>query len=133
ARLVALLEKASTNHPATAAPADPAALSVTTSAKHNAPTPASAASGPLEVESTVPQRGIYASSRLSERLSASYNESMTLRFTGNISIEKMSCAMERLVGRHDALRASFDESGLVMRIVPKQQIAMPVTDLSSIG
>ena len=49
-------------------------------------------------------------------LSASYNESMTVRFTGNISIEKMTRAMERLVARHDALRASFDEAGLVMKI-----------------
>ncbi|MFY9703742.1 MAG: acyltransferase domain-containing protein, partial [Terriglobales bacterium] len=36
---------------------------------------AAAPSVPREVESTVPQRGINASSRLSERLSASYNES----------------------------------------------------------
>jgi len=58
---------------------------------------AAAPSVPREVESTVPQRGINASSRLSERLSASYNESMTVRFTGNISIEKMARAIERLV------------------------------------
>jgi thioesterase domain-containing protein len=89
-------------------------------------------SGPLEVESTIPQRGIFASSRLSERLSASYNESMTVRFTGNISVEKMARAMECLVERHDALRASFDEAGLVMKIAAVLKIAMPVTDLSII-
>jgi amino acid adenylation domain-containing protein len=131
-RLVALLEKASTNHPAPAAPADAAEPSVTTLAKHNAPTPAPATSGPLEVESTVPQRGIYASSRLSKRLSASYNESMTLRFTGNISVERMTRAMEHLVERHDSLRASFDETGMTMKIAPTLKIAMPVTDLSKI-
>ena len=86
----------------------------------------------LAVESTVPQRGMYASSRLSDHLSAAYNESMTLRFTGEISLEKMSRAMERLVERHDALRASFDEAGLFMKIPPSLKIAMPVTDLSSI-
>ena len=93
---------------------------------------ATAVTGLLSVESTVPQRGIYASSRLSGHLSASYNESMTLRFTGTISIDKMTRAMERLVERHDALRASFDESGLVMRIVPGLRLAMPVVDLSFI-
>ncbi|MFZ0822958.1 MAG: condensation domain-containing protein, partial [Terriglobales bacterium] len=93
---------------------------------------AAAPSVPREVESTVPQRGINASSRLSERLSASYNESMTVRFTGNISIEKMARAIERLVERHDALRSSFDETGLVMKIDPAQKTAMPVTDLSTI-
>ena len=69
---------------------------------------------------------MYASSRLSDHLSAAYNESMTLRFTGKISIEKMSRAMERLVERHDALRASFDEAGLLMKIASSQKIAMPV-------
>jgi amino acid adenylation domain-containing protein len=133
ARLVTLLEKVGMNHPTATAPADAGTTPlVTTLPKEHSPAPAPAASDPLEVESTVPQRGIYASSRLSERLSASYNESMTLRFTGNISIEKMAGAIERLVGRHDALRASFDETGLVMKITPAQRIAMPVTDLSSI-
>jgi len=133
ARLVTLLEKAGTNYPTAAAPADAGTPVVAILPKGDAPAPAPAASGLLEVESTVPQRGIYASSRLSERLSASYNESMTVRFTGNISIEKMARAMERLVERHDALRTSFDETGLVMKIVPAQKIAMPVTDLSSIN
>ena len=93
---------------------------------------ATAATGHLAVETTVPQRGMYASSRLSEHLSASYNESMTLRFTGTISIEKMASAMERLVERHDALRASFDESGLVMKIAPGLSLTMPVVDIASI-
>jgi len=132
ARLVTLLEKAGMSYPTAAAPADTGTSLVTTPPKDNSPAPAQAASGPLEVESTVSQRGIYASSRLSERLSASYNESMTVRFTGNISIEKMARAIERLVGRHDALRASFDETGRVMKIAPAQKIAIPVTDLSSI-
>ena len=134
ARLVTLLEKAGVNHPAGAAPSAAELRSTGTGETPVAlrALPAPAASGFLEVESTVPQRGIYASSRLSERLSASYNESMTVRFTGNISVEKMARAMERLVGRHDALRASFDETGLVMKINPAQKIAMPVTDLSSI-
>ena len=89
--------------------------------------------GLLEVEATVPQRGIFASSRLSERLSASYNESMTVRFTGDISVDKMTRAMQRLVERHDALRASFNETGLVMKIDVARKIAMPVTDLSTIA
>ncbi len=119
-RLVTLLEKAGDKTLAA------------TPTRNPAQTPASPIPSVRQVESTVPQRGIYASSRLSERLSASYNESMTVRFTGNISIEKMAHAMERLVERHDALRASFDERGQVMKIAPALRIPMPVTDLSSI-
>ena len=87
----------------------------------------------LAVESTVPQRGMYASSRLSDHLSVAYNESMTLRFTGEISREKMSRAMDRLVERHDALRASFDEAGLFMKVPSSLKIAMQITDLSSVS
>ena len=129
-RLLALLVKIAGNHPTASVPAG---VQKTLSAPlQEAGSPVSALANPLEVEATVPQRGIYASSRLSERLSASYNESMTLRFTGNISIEKMTRAVDSLVERHDALRASFDETGLLMKIAPARKVAMPVTDLSSI-
>src|SRR5208282_5975285 len=67
ARLVTLLEKAGMNDPTSAAPAAAGTPLVTTLPKDNSQAPAPAASGLLEVESTVPQRGIYASSRLSER------------------------------------------------------------------
>ena len=131
-RLVALLEKGSMsylNAPGPAVNGTSSAIALPTSASHVPATPVSA---PIEVESTVPQRGIYASSRLSERLSASYNESVTLRFKGVISIEKMTRAVELLVERHDALRGSFDETGLVMKIAPAVKCEMPLTDLSSI-
>ena len=105
---------------------------VPTLSTENLLAPVLPAANSLGVESTIPQRGMYASSRLSDHLSAAYNESMTLRFTGEISIEKMSRAMERLVQRHDALRASFNEAGLLMNVASSAKIAMPVTDLSSI-
>ena len=88
---------------------------------------------PIPVAPTVPQRGIFFSSRLSDRLSASYNESVTLRFTGTISVPKLTRAVERLVQRHEALRASFDELGSVMRILPTLAVTVPVTDLSAIA
>jgi amino acid adenylation domain-containing protein len=84
------------------------------------------------VESTLPQRGIYFSSRLSDHLSACYNESMTLYIQGTVSAPKLTRAIERLVQRHDALRGSFDESGMVMRIAPLV-VHVPVTDLSTIS
>ena len=93
---------------------------------------ASAVPETLEAESTIPQRGIFVSSCLSRNLSASYNESVTVRFSGNISVEKMTYAIKRLVKRHDALRANFDETGRMMVIDPTLKLSMPVTDLSSI-
>lgn len=133
ARLVGLLEKANANISATPLPAIPpagTALSAAAKSEVQSSLNAKILSRPLEVQSTVPQRGIFASSRLSERLSASYNESITMRFVGTISVEKITRAMERLVQRHDALRTSFDETGSVMKVNPAQRISMPFTDLS---
>ena len=81
----------------------------------------------------MPQRGIFYSSRLSDRLSASYNESMTVRFTGTVSTQKLVRAIERLVERHDALRACFDETGSSMQVAPFLNIKIPVTDLSHLA
>ena len=131
ARLVGLLEKSGRHDPPATISTDAARPLVTNLPKDDS-SPSAPVASVREVESTIPQRGIYASSRLSERLSASYNESMTVRFTGTISIEKMTHAMERLVARHDALRASFDEAGLVMKVAPTRKIPLLVTDLSAI-
>jgi amino acid adenylation domain-containing protein len=133
ASLVGLLEKAGMNHPVATASDHAGMPLVTLLPQDNPPGNAVAASNPLEVESTIPQRGIFASSCLSERLSASYNESMTLRFAGKISIEKMTRSIDHLVERHDALRGSFDETGRIMKIIPAQKIATSVTDLSTIS
>ncbi|MGB2605379.1 MAG: condensation domain-containing protein [Candidatus Sulfotelmatobacter sp.] len=133
ARLVTLLEKAGENHSTAAASASSEVSTVVSPPESQSPTNAQASSALIEVESTVPQRGIFASSRLSQHLSASYNESMTMRISGHVSVEKLTRAMQRVFARHDALRASFDEAGLMMKIAPGQQITLPVIDLTSIN
>lgn len=131
ARLVTLLEKSGTDR-SIARVAPSSQTSTTSPLEGKTPTASPNDPPPFEVESTIPQQGMYVSSRLSKHVSASYNESVTLRFTGTVSLEKMRRAMERLIERHDALRASFDETGLVMRVATSKNIAMPVVDLSSI-
>jgi hypothetical protein len=55
-----------------------------------------------------------------------------LRISGHVSVEKVTRAVQILFARHDALRASFDDAGLMMKIAPGQQITLPVSDLTSI-
>jgi acyl carrier protein len=86
--------------------------------------------GVVSTLTTASQRGIFFSSQLSEHLSASYNESMTLRLKGGISVANLKRSLERLVERHDGLRAFFDETGSVMRIAPEMPLDVAVTDLS---
>jgi amino acid adenylation domain-containing protein len=131
ARLVKLLEEAGVHLPVTlAAVAEAGAPPAPDKSQGRVTQAASSARNTLEVPSTIPQLGIFASSCLSKDLSASYNESMTVRFTGAISPEKLTRAIERLVERHDALRAGFDESGRTMRVKPQLKIAVRVSDLS---
>ena len=132
--LVSLLKEAGVSIPASLANATALAEAalVRTQLKEAPEMRRSTAPIVLEAESTIPQRGILASSSLSRNLSASYNESITVRFKGDISIEKMTRAVERLVDRHDALRAGFDEAGRMMKIDPDLRILLPVTDLSAI-
>ena len=132
ARLVKLLEEAGVNLPvALAAAAEAGSPPVLEKSQVRASQTAPGSSSTLEVQSTIQQLGIFASSCLSKDLSASYNESMTVYFTGTISQEKMARAMDRLVERHDALRAGFDESGRTMKITPQLKIALHVSDLSA--
>ena len=133
ARLVTLLNNAGIDiPPSLAASAKTGSALVSTQPPESLVGPASTGPAALEAESTIPQCGIFVSSCLSQTLSASYNESVTVRFSGNISIDKLTRAIERLVERHDALRASFDETGRMMTINPALGISTPVTDLSSI-
>jgi thioesterase domain-containing protein/acyl carrier protein len=131
ARLVTLLEEAGVHLPvAMAAAAEAGSPVAPTQAQGVPPKRLANSSGVLEAQSTIPQVGIFASACLSRNLSASYNESMTVRFTGITSAEKMARAIDRLVERHDALRASFDETGRTMKINPKLKIDLPVLDFS---
>jgi hypothetical protein len=130
ARLVKLLEEAGVHLPVALAAAAEAGTPVANRSLGATPRPVSAPTITLEAQSTIPQLGIFASSCLSKNLSASYNESMTVRFTGAISQEKIARAIDRLVERHDALRSSFNESGRTMRIKPQLKIALHVSDLS---
>ncbi len=85
---------------------------------------------PTATASTIPQRGIFFSSQLSEPLSASYNECTTIRIEGPISIPALTASLQGLLDRHDALRVSFNETGSIMRVAPETKLTTPVSDLS---
>jgi len=88
---------------------------------------------PVKAVTTLAQRGIFYSSSISENLSASYNESITLEISGQIDVPHIRRALERLVERHDALRATVDPSGAEMQISNGFQLDVPVQDLSTVG
>jgi len=117
------------DEPATAGPAAPRERAAGRNDERDGiPVPA----GIVSEITTVPQRGIFVSARLSPNLSVSYNESMTVRIKGKASVSKLKRSLERLVERHDALRASFDESGSWMRILPGLPREVAIVDLTPV-
>ena len=92
----------------------------------------SGSASPVTAATTMAQRGIFYSSSLSENLSASYNESITLEIAEKVDVPSIRRALESLVRRHDALRATFDPSGAEMRISSEIRLDVPVHDLSTV-
>ena len=108
-------------------------LSTTPSLAIAQPPPAGQGSDAVvELPSTMPQRGIFLSSRLSDHLSAAYNESVTLHLAGKIDVAALKRTCNALSARHDALRASFDSTGTAIHFHPERTTPFEVIDLSGL-
>ena len=97
------------------------------SAPHNAAEPATDSSA---VPLTESQLEVWLSAQLGDEASCAFNESITLRMRGTLDEAALQESMNRLMGRHDALRATFSATGEEMRIAAAQTFAYPLTDLS---
>ncbi len=87
--------------------------------------------GPDRVPLTVPQKGLWLSSKLCSELSCAYNESITLHMAGDVEIAWLEQAITALVQRHDALRATFSPDGNTMVISPEAAFDLRCIDLDS--
>ncbi len=88
--------------------------------------PAAAAEIPL----TESQIEIWLSAQLGDDASCAFNESVTLRMQGGINADALQTALNRIVARHDALRATFSPTGEAMRISAPGAFEYPTLDLS---
>lgn len=93
---------------------------------------AAADDGTRVVPTTEPQREIWLADRLGTEASLAYNESVSLHLRGALDVERLRAAVRALPQRHDALRATFSDDGLWLK-VPKQAPAFDVAlrDLST--
>lgn len=94
--------------------------------------PAHEASQPAQagLPLTQPQVEIWLSAQLGEEASCAFNESVSLRMNGTLNPEALQHALTRVVARHDALRASFSETGETMNIAAPAAFAYPTVDVS---
>jgi amino acid adenylation domain-containing protein len=80
---------------------------------------------------TESQLEIWLSAQLGDEASCAFNESVTLRLNGALDTGALRTALNRIIDRHDALRATFSPTGEEMRIAGSMVFDYPVTDLSN--
>ena len=62
-----------------------------------------------------------------------YNESISMEFCGALDLNVMNLAIQKLVERHESLRASFSTDGIYMSIYKKLDIDITNVDLSNLN
>ena len=86
-----------------------------------------------EASLTEPQLEVWLSDQLSEEASCSFNESFSLHLRGKLNETAFRAALQQVLARHDALRATFTLEGDLQRFSHKLDIQVPTVDLSQLA
>ncbi|WP_232324443.1 non-ribosomal peptide synthetase, partial [Variovorax sp. WDL1] len=92
------------------------------------------ASGLIEriVPTTEAQREVWLGDRLSPESSLAYNESMRLRLKGVLDTAALALALDRLVARHESLRATISPDGTQLLIGEPAPVVLAEHDLGTL-
>ncbi|MGN6153292.1 MAG: amino acid adenylation domain-containing protein [Lysobacteraceae bacterium] len=92
----------------------------------------SADDGVRLVPTTEAQREVWLADRLGTEASLAYNESVSLHLRGALDVEALRDAVRALPRHHDALRATFSEDGLTLRVPAGAPVLdVPLRDVSA--
>ncbi len=95
-----------------------------------ASSPGEPAPRPAAFPLTDSQREIWLACQMGPEASCAFNEGLSLRLRGPLDVPALGRALDDLVGRHEALRTTFDSAGDLQRVGEATPISMPVTDLA---
>lgn len=99
------------------------------------PTRATSAPKVFTETATIPlteaQMEVWAAAELSEDASRAFNQVLTVRLRGTLQTDALRAAIQELVDRHDALRATFLPGGAGQRIAAVLKLDIPLVDLSA--
>lgn len=91
-----------------------------------------AGSEPLRVATTESQREIWTNVQFGgHAANCAYNESVSLHLNGNFHFEHLKNAVQLLFERHAALRSTFSDDGMEMKISETVILDVPLIDLSA--
>ncbi|MEJ2691909.1 MAG: LLM class flavin-dependent oxidoreductase, partial [Candidatus Thiodiazotropha sp.] len=79
------------------------------------------------------QRQMWLLSQMGGGASAAYNEGVALELVGDLDIGVLNRAIERVVNRHESLRASIDGAAGICKIRSSVKVAAEFFDLSDLG
>ncbi len=82
---------------------------------------------------TEPLAEIWLASQVNDETSLCFNEVVELDFEGNLDVDALHGALQEIVDRHEAFRATFLQNGDGFQIRPAMTIDLPVVDLSKLG
>ncbi|MCI4664765.1 MAG: amino acid adenylation domain-containing protein [Neomegalonema sp.] len=112
------------------APSPNRAVSASAEPRTPSPSDAPGADLPATVPLTEPMMEIYVSSQFSDEANCAFNEGLTIALEGAIDLAALRTALNKVVARHEGLRASFNIDDETMRVAPELKLALPLLDLS---
>jgi len=68
---------------------------------------------------------------MGDEASCAFNESVSLTLRGSLNEQALRSSLTLLLERHDALRATFTDTGEEMRVSAAKPVDLPVVDLSN--
>jgi amino acid adenylation domain-containing protein len=104
-----------------------------TAAASSVATPTAAATPQTGIPLTESQTEIWLSAQMGDEASCAFNESVTLRLSGQLDEKALREALSQVISRHDGLRATFSATGEEMRIQPPAAIDLPAIDVAADG
>ncbi|HLN03124.1 MAG TPA: amino acid adenylation domain-containing protein [Bryobacteraceae bacterium] len=84
-----------------------------------------------EAPLTEAQLEIWLSAQLSVEASCSYNEAFTLELKGELNEAALRESIQKVIDRHDGLRATFDTEGKMVHFASELKVDIPAVDLSA--
>ena len=78
---------------------------------------------------TPEQEELIVTSAMGEEYSRSFNESISIRFDGELNTDALTEAVRSVVSRHESLRTVFDRDGNDQRVIPANRVQVNVTSV----
>jgi amino acid adenylation domain-containing protein len=82
------------------------------------------------VPTTEPQREVWLASRLEPEASLAYNEAVSINLKGLLDVPALEAALQAIVDRHEALRATFSSDGEGLFVAEHTTLPVAFHDLS---